>query len=107
MLGLHFLETVPEIIRIAIEKAFSLNEVEEHQPIQHYRGVPFVVALVWNAGDEFEKGRVLFPELFVETFRDAFVDVAGGAACDIWQGQALFFVERDEETFEFLDEELA
>ena len=66
-----------------------------------------MVALVRNASDEFEEDCVLLLEFFVEAFRDAFINVAGGAACDIGQGQPLFLLERDEETFEFLDEELA
>ena len=37
-------QPVAEIVVVAVEKALALDEVDEHQPVQHHRGVPFVVA---------------------------------------------------------------
>ena len=75
MFGFGFAQAIAEIIGVAIKEPFSLDEVEEHQPVQHDRRVPFVLTLVWNSSDELEKNFMLRTKLFVEALCNSFVDV--------------------------------
>ena len=54
--GLHAVQAVAQIVRVAIEKTTLLDEVDEHHPVQHERGVPFPVSDVLYAFDKFQKG---------------------------------------------------
>ena len=61
---------------VAVEEALALDEVDEHQPVQHHRRVPLLVLLDGNARDELEERGVLLAELVVESLRDP-LDVEG------------------------------
>ena len=42
-------ELVAQIVLVSIQEALLLNEVKEHQPIDHDGGIPALHLLVWNA----------------------------------------------------------
>ena len=42
-------EPVAQIVALAVEKALPLHEVDEHQPVEHQRGVPFLVRHIGDA----------------------------------------------------------
>lgn len=46
MVSPYEVEFVAQIVNIKIQKAFLLNEVAEHKPIEHYRCIPLLVAVV-------------------------------------------------------------
>ena len=60
----------PQVVRIAVQKAFLLDEVDEHQPVEHHRGVPALQAFIGDAVEELEEGGVLGLEPLVEAFGD-------------------------------------
>ena len=68
------LQLVAQIIYIAIQKTFFLNEVAEHQAIEHHRGVPLfvfvllIINMVVNACNKFGKVAVLFLKPGIEIF---------------------------------------
>ena len=90
------------------EKTLALDEVDEHQPVEHERGVPLSVALVGDALDERQEGRVLSLEVVVEASGDP-VAVEGIAQAEdhAGQGEALFFIQWEGDGFQLLDERIA
>ena len=67
---LHLTQTVAEIVAVAVEKTLFLNEVHEHQPVEHQGCVPLGVALLLHPFDEGEKGSVFPLEVVVEPLRE-------------------------------------
>ena len=61
-----------QVIHIAVEESFFLNEIAEHQPVEHHRGIPLFVAvllvvnLVVDARDELGEMGVFFLESGIE-----------------------------------------
>jgi hypothetical protein len=49
---LDHLKAILEIVCVPVQKAFALDKVDEHQPVEHERGVPFSVTLI---GDTLDK----------------------------------------------------
>jgi hypothetical protein len=68
MFLLGSIEPAAQVVVIAVEKSLALDKIDEHQPVQHHGGVPLMVLLDRNAGDELEESRVLLTELVVEAF---------------------------------------
>ena len=66
VLFLHHLQAVAEVVLVAIQEALLLDEVDEHQPVQHQGGVPVPVALFGDSGDELLEVGQLFAEPFIE-----------------------------------------
>ena len=68
------LQLVAQIIDITIQETFFLNEVTEHQPVEHHRGIPLfvlvllIINMVVNACDKFGKVAVLFLKPGIEIF---------------------------------------
>ena len=58
LLLLAAVEPVAEIIVVAVEEALSLDEIDEHQAVEHDGGIPFMVGAFGDAGDEFQEGIV-------------------------------------------------
>ncbi|OAV68318.1 hypothetical protein Barb6XT_01075 [Bacteroidales bacterium Barb6XT] len=59
---------LPQIIRVKIQKAFFLNEIAEHQSVEHYRYIPLLVAFHFNATNKRQKRCMLFFETGIEVF---------------------------------------
>src|SRR5574344_1077729 len=64
---------ITKIIGLSIQEAFLLNEIAEHQTVEHHRSVPLLVAvlfqicdLVVNTRDKLGKGVVLFFETSIK-----------------------------------------
>ena len=60
------LEAVPEIILVAIEKAFALKKIAKHEAVQHEGGVGILEPAVGDAIDELLERVLLCLELVVE-----------------------------------------
>ena len=45
-------KALAEIIGVAVEKALALNEVDEHQAVEHHGRIPFAVAHVADTINE-------------------------------------------------------
>jgi len=65
----HF-QAVFKIIGIFIQKTFPLDKIDEHEAIEHQRGIPFSVPLLRNSLNKSEEGTVLCFEMIVESFGD-------------------------------------
>ena len=69
---------VLQIVKIAVEKSFLLNEVAEHQAIEHHRSVPLLVVVVLclnmvvYAGNEISKRLVLLLESSIKVLCNFF-----------------------------------
>src|SRR5260370_31249645 len=114
ILLLRHLQAVREIIRVAvecawslcIEEALSLDEVDKHQAVEHQRGVPLAVGLGGDTLDEFQEGGVLDLETIIEFLGDAF-DIKGFTypSRDSQGVQSLFLADREGECLELLCQE--
>ena len=93
---------------VAVEKALALDEIDEHQAVEHDGRIPFVVGDFGDAIDEFQKRGVLLLKNFVEPFGDALhVKPGAGAAGHIAQHECFFLGERESDDFQFLDQCIA
>ena len=63
-------EAILEVICVPVQKTLALDEVDEHQPVEHERGIPLSVTLVGDALDELQERRVLSLEMVVEASGD-------------------------------------
>ena len=61
-----------QIVRVIIQEAFLLDEVDKHQTVQHHRGVPPFHLLIRNSFKEIEKLVMFRFETVVKSFGDAF-----------------------------------
>ena len=93
VLFLHHLQAVAQVMLVAVQEALLLDEVDEHQPVQHQGGVPVLVTLRGNSGDELLEVGQLLAEPLVETLGYA-LDVQGLAESLGYVGdsQAAFFL---------------
>ena len=67
----HF-EAVAEVVRVIVQKALLLDEIDEHHPVEHERGVPLAVAQVRDALYEVVERLELLLELVIEPPGDSF-----------------------------------
>src|SRR5579859_131216 len=113
---LHPFEAIREIIavtierlrRFCIEEALALDEIDEHQAVQHQRSVPFAVALRRNVCDKLQESRVFKFETVIEFLCDAlYIE----SLCDTphhFQGaQLIFFIDSNDQRFKFLRQSFA
>ena len=69
---------VAQVVVVAIEEAFLLNEITEHKAIEHHRGIPLLIAvlcsleLVVNTGNEIAESGVLFAETCIKVLGQFF-----------------------------------
>src|SRR5262245_51595739 len=66
---LNQLDAAGQVIQVAVQKALLLDEVHEHQPVEHERGVPFTVSHVRDAFDKCQECAMLGLEAVVELLR--------------------------------------
>ena len=101
------LQAVAQVVPVAVEEAALLDEVDEHHPVEHQRGVPFAVRGGGDAFDEVEERAVLLLEAVVEPAGDL-LDVEGSAhaARHVHDGEVFFFVQGEDELVELLDQRL-
>jgi hypothetical protein len=101
---------VAEVCGVRVEEALALDEIDEHQAIEHDGRIPFAVGRLTDAVNELEEGFAVGVKVAVERFGDALnVKRGAGALGDGEGGQLalLFFFERDEEGLQFLEEGVA
>ncbi len=93
------LHAVAQVIGVAVEEAFLLDEVDEHQAVEHEGRVPLQVGVGLDALDELEEGGVFGLEAFVELLGDL-VDIerrAGAAGHFEHVKSSFFLLQRDEQ----------
>ena len=66
---LNVRQPLAEIVRVAVEEALLLDEVAEHETVQHDRGIPFAVALFGQILNALHKRLVLDTETAIEVLR--------------------------------------
>ncbi len=59
-----------------VEQALFLNEIDEHEAVEHERGVPLAVSFDTDALDKGVEGGMFFLEAIVEFLGD-FLDIEG------------------------------
>ena len=103
-------EAVAEVIGVAVEEALALDEIDEHQAVEHDGGIPFAVGDLADAVNELEEGFAVGVEVAVERLGDA-LDVERGAGAfgdgDGGQSPCFLFFERDVEDLQFLEQGVA
>src|SRR5262249_14977237 len=75
------MEPRSEGFAVAVEEPLALNEVKEHQPIEHERGIPFAVARVGDAGDALQQRGAVVVGFPVEALGDPLEIEGGWCAC--------------------------
>ena len=104
----HAFEAIAKIIAVAVEEAALLDEVDEHHPVQHQRGIPFPVGEVLDAFDKAQEGVMLLLETVVESLGDLlYVEGRARPADHIDQGGVCLFIQRDDQVFQSLDQRFA
>jgi len=107
-LPLHPRELVPQVVGVAVEESFFLDEIDEHETVEHHGGVPTVHPFVGDAFDELEESRMLRLEPVVEAFGDA-LDIEAGtnAAGDIHNHEAFLVFEGKRQRLQLLNQGIA
>ncbi|NLF73637.1 MAG: hypothetical protein GX575_31750 [Candidatus Anammoximicrobium sp.] len=102
---LHGQQPVTQVVGIVVQESFLLDKIDEHQPVQHERGVPLLVVLEGNALDELEKRRVFGLEPVVESFGDTVhVERRSCSASHVDNRQILLFFQREFDGGQLLDQ---
>ncbi len=97
-----------QVLVIAVEKALSLDEVDEHEAVQHDRCVPPLEFVIRYAGDERQERVMLGLEAVIEAFGDLLsVEGVPEPDDDSENREALFVIEGERDVREFLNEGLA
>ena len=100
-------KAVAEVVAISVEEALLLNEVHEHQAVEHYGRVPLAVLLPGHAPDEVQEKVVLSLEPLVEPPCDS-LDIERGPRPprDVDDRDAGFLVKAENQSVELLDQRL-
>ena len=103
--GLHHPQTVSEVVTITVQEPLLLDEVDEHEAVEHERRIPLAVALSLDPFNEAKKGVVLALESFVEAFGDALnVERLAGSPGDECDVQQVLFSETEGNALQLLDQ---
>ncbi len=107
----HAFESAGEVVGIAIEltwclciqEALALDEIDEHQTVEHEGGIPLAISLCDDPIDEVQKRGMFAFETVIELLRHA-LDVEGPCHAPGHLGhlQALFLFQPDGEILQFL-----
>ena len=104
-------QTIGEIVGIAIEparcfcvqKALALDEIDEHQAVEHDRGIPLAISLRVNPTDEFQERSMFAFEAVIELLRDTLdIESFCHAPGHLGHLQALFLFQSDGQSLQFL-----
>ncbi len=98
---------VAEVVGVPVEQPSLLDEVDQHEPVEHERAVPLAVGTllvpggtgnIWNALDRLDKGVLLLLEAVVELLGDG-VGIEGvlGPTRDLHQVRPPFLLICDAE----------
>lgn len=106
VLRLIFLELVSEVVRVFVKEPLLLQEVAEHEAVEHDGGVPFAVGVVGDVLNAVNESVMLCAEAAVEVLGHLLgVDEEGGvdAVDDVDDGD--FLVEAEGDGADLLEEE--
>ena len=106
--GLNATKAIAKVVQVAVEESLLLDEVDEHQPVKHERGVPLGVGHGRDALDELEERGVLRFEAVVELLGNpVHVECLANAAQNIRQRGFFFLVQADLQVFQFLGKQFS
>ncbi len=93
---LHQTQLDAQVVVVSVQETLFLDEVDEHQAVEHERGIPLTVGFSLDALDELEKGGVFGLEAIVEPPGDT-VHIEGlpGTPSHMSNGESLFFLQRE------------
>ena len=100
-------QPVAEVIRIGVKEALALNEIDEHQAVEHDGGIPFAVGHLADAVNELEERFAMRVEVAIERLGDALDVERGAGASGKREGMnfaPFFFFERNIEVLELLEQ---
>ena len=69
---LAIFQLVAQIIYVVVQKTFPLDEVDEHQTVEHHRGVPLLHLFIGNAFEKFKECVMLFLETVIKLLGNSF-----------------------------------
>src|SRR5207244_4475270 len=99
----HLLQAVPKVIGVPIQKALLLDEVDEHQPIQHQRRIPLPVCLGCDASYELAEFFVFLSKALVEVPGDAVaIERVAKTLRRKRQGNGFLFAKSERNVLKFL-----
>src|SRR5213083_2378351 len=105
---LHQTQLGAQVVVVFIKEALFLNEIDEHEPIEHERGVPLAIGFGLDTFDELEEGRMFGLKAVVEPLGDAIhVEGLPGALSHRRNGEGLFFLQREGDGLELLNQRIA
>jgi len=76
-------QAIAEIIMVPIKKALALDEIDEHQAIEHDRRIPFAIGHFTDSVNEFQEGFTVCVKITVECLGDT-LDVEAARARPPW-----------------------
>src|SRR2546425_6683196 len=104
---LHQTQLGAQVVVIAIKEALFLNEIDEHEPVEHERGIPLTIGFGLDTFDELEEGRMFGLKAVVEPPGDAIHVEGPDALSHRRNGEGLFFLQREGDCLELLNQPIA
>ena len=99
------LQTVAQVLWVAVEKSLLLNEVNEHQPVQHDRDVPIFITGIADSLNELLKLVALLLKAIVESPGGSLnIEAGPGPPHNIHQGNVVLQLKRYFQVFKLLDQ---
>src|SRR5260221_857409 len=113
---LHAPQLTEEVVGIAIEltwclciqETLALDKIDEHQTVEHERGIPLAISLCSNPTDEVQERSMFAFEAVIELLRDA-LDIESFCHAPGHHGhlQALFLFQPDSQPLQFLRQQFS
>ena len=102
---LAIFQLVAQIIYVVVQKTFPLDEVDEHQTVEHHRGVPALHLFIGNAVEEFEECVMLFLETVIKLLGNSFsVKGCSDASGHVNERKVLFLFKSKDDGLKFLNQ---
>ena len=101
---LHLAHAVAQIVAVVVEEPLLLDEIDEHETVEHERCVPLTICRLLNPLDEFQERRVFVAKTIVELLGDAVIDLLLDPAGDIDDSETFLLLQLERNSREGLDE---
>lgn len=104
--------TLPEfraqIIAIVVQKLLLLNEIDEHQPVQHHGSIPRLQPVIWDTLDEVQELLMLGLEAIIKALGDSLgVECGSHAPGHLDVMELLFLIEAECDGLKLLNKRFA
>ena len=99
------LQAVAQVVLVAIQEALHLDEIDEHQPVEHHRNVPALQVFVGDALQKLEESVVFGLEALVEALGDSLhVEAGPHPAGHVHDRQPFLFFQAEGQGLQTLDQ---